>query len=206
MSRNMLARFSGIDLAPKDNSATQGYGKSDPYLIIRLDNDKGEEIVNQKNNYIADDLNPTFEDLTLKVPSEDQTLWIQVMDYDHMARDDIIGNITVKMSELKTGTVLQLNDYKERPDTEKAKLKAGFPGQLKVEFLEEESSEEQLFTLEQLDKWTPFLLTKLVPPLLTVEILTDSHMLPPTLKGEQPLQVIDVGEMKFENLKKDPSA
>lgn len=67
------------------NSTSQ----SDPYVKVSV----GKKEVSDKENFIANDLNPLFGrvfELDAVLPF-DRTLKITVMDHDHLSADDIIG-------------------------------------------------------------------------------------------------------------------
>ncbi|XP_015435492.1 PREDICTED: otoferlin-like [Dufourea novaeangliae] len=81
----------GINLQPNDPLS----GKSDPYLCVRL----GKTFINDKKNYIANQLNPTFGrlfEIEATLPN-DYLLTIQVWDYDAMSTDDLIGETKIDL-------------------------------------------------------------------------------------------------------------
>ncbi|XP_011064503.1 PREDICTED: otoferlin-like [Acromyrmex echinatior] len=75
----------GINLQPKDPLS----GKSDPYLYVKL----GKNSINDRKNYIPNQLNPTFGrvfEMEASFP-QDYMLEIQVWDFDVTTADDLIG-------------------------------------------------------------------------------------------------------------------
>ncbi|XP_023290146.1 LOW QUALITY PROTEIN: otoferlin [Orussus abietinus] len=79
----------GVNLHPSDPLT----GKSDPYLRVVL----GKTCVNDKKNYIPNELNPTFGKLfEIKATfPRDHTLTIQIWDYDATSPDDLIGETKI---------------------------------------------------------------------------------------------------------------
>ncbi|XP_015125981.1 otoferlin [Diachasma alloeum] len=78
-----------INLHPSDPLT----GKSDPYLRIKL----GKSDINDKKNYIPNQLNPIFGkcfEIDAQFP-KDHTLTIQVWDYDATSSDDLIGETRI---------------------------------------------------------------------------------------------------------------
>ncbi|XP_053997924.1 otoferlin-like [Hylaeus anthracinus] len=81
----------GINLQPKDPLS----GKSDPYLCIKL----GKTYVNDRKNYIPNQLNPMFGrlfEIEATFP-QDHTLIAQVWDYDATSSDDLIGETKIDL-------------------------------------------------------------------------------------------------------------
>nr|XP_034175477.1 otoferlin-like [Osmia lignaria] len=81
----------GINLQPSDPLTR----KSDPYLCINL----GKTFINDKKNYIANQLNPTFGrlfEIEATFP-RDYLLTIQVWDYDVTSSDDLIGETKIDL-------------------------------------------------------------------------------------------------------------
>ncbi|XP_033208643.1 otoferlin-like [Belonocnema kinseyi] len=79
----------GINLHPHDPLS----GKSDPYLRVSL----GKNAINDRKNYVPNQLNPTFGrlfEMEAKFP-KDYLLTIQVWDYDATTPDDLIGETKV---------------------------------------------------------------------------------------------------------------
>ncbi|XP_057330739.1 otoferlin-like [Microplitis mediator] len=79
----------GINLHPCDPLT----GKSDPYLYIKL----GKKIINDKKNYVPNQLNPIFGkcfELEAEFP-KDHSLIIQVWDWDAVSADDLIGETVI---------------------------------------------------------------------------------------------------------------
>uniref|UniRef100_H2Z074 C2 domain-containing protein n=1 Tax=Ciona savignyi TaxID=51511 RepID=H2Z074_CIOSA len=78
------------DLHPTDPN-----GKSDPYIVISL----GENKVNDKENYISKQLNPTFGkafDFEATFPME-SILNVQIYDWDLLSADDLIGETKIDL-------------------------------------------------------------------------------------------------------------
>ncbi|XP_076648742.1 otoferlin [Halictus rubicundus] len=81
----------GINLQPNDPLS----GKSDPYLCVRL----GKTFINDKKNYIPNQLNPTFGrlfEIEASFP-QDYLMEIQVWDYDATSSDDLIGETKIDL-------------------------------------------------------------------------------------------------------------
>ncbi|CAL7940390.1 unnamed protein product [Xylocopa violacea] len=81
----------GINLQPNDPLS----GKSDPYLCIRL----GKTYINDKKNYIPNQLNPTFGrlfEIDATFP-QDYSMVVQVWDYDATTADDLIGETKIDL-------------------------------------------------------------------------------------------------------------
>ncbi|XP_076223010.1 otoferlin [Nomia melanderi] len=81
----------GINLQPNDPLS----GKSDPYLCVRL----GKTFINDKKNYISNQLNPTFGrlfEIEASFP-QDYLLTIQAWDYDATSSDDLIGETKIDL-------------------------------------------------------------------------------------------------------------
>ncbi|XP_046143744.1 otoferlin-like [Osmia bicornis bicornis] len=81
----------GINLQPSDPLSR----KSDPYLCINL----GKTFINDKKNYKANQLNPTFGrlfEIEATFP-RDYLLTIQVWDYDVTSSDDLIGETKIDL-------------------------------------------------------------------------------------------------------------
>ncbi|ELU05062.1 hypothetical protein CAPTEDRAFT_184805 [Capitella teleta] len=79
-----------FDLHPADLN-----GKSDPYLIVKC----GRHVTNDKANRIMNMLNPCFGKLfefNVTFPV-DSMLRVQVMDYDKLSADDIIGETVIDL-------------------------------------------------------------------------------------------------------------
>ncbi|XP_014219659.1 otoferlin [Copidosoma floridanum] len=80
-----------INLRPSDPLS----GKADPYLRVEL----GKNRVNDRKNYIPNQLNPTFGrviELDAAFP-RNHTLTIQVWDYDAASSDDLIGKTEIDL-------------------------------------------------------------------------------------------------------------
>ncbi|XP_076803747.1 otoferlin-like isoform X4 [Clavelina lepadiformis] len=78
------------DLHPTDPN-----GKADPYVVISLGNNK----VNDKENYISKQLNPTFGktfDFEATFPME-SILTVQIFDWDLLSADDLIGETKIDL-------------------------------------------------------------------------------------------------------------
>ncbi|XP_076375559.1 otoferlin [Megalopta genalis] len=81
----------GINLQPNDPLS----GKSDPYLCVGL----GKTFINDKKNYIPNQLNPTFGrlfEIEASFP-QDYLMVIQVWDYDATSSDDLIGETKIDL-------------------------------------------------------------------------------------------------------------
>ncbi|XP_076302777.1 otoferlin-like, partial [Lasioglossum baleicum] len=81
----------GINLQPSDPLS----GKSDPYLCVRL----GKTYINDKKNYIPNQLNPTFGrlfEIDATFP-QDYMMTVQVWDYDATSADDLIGETKIDL-------------------------------------------------------------------------------------------------------------
>nr|XP_012151304.1 PREDICTED: otoferlin-like [Megachile rotundata] len=81
----------GINLQPNDPLS----GKSDPYLCVKL----GKTFINDKKNYVPNQLNPTFGrlfEIEATFP-HDYLLTIQVWDYDVSSADDLIGETKIDL-------------------------------------------------------------------------------------------------------------
>ncbi|CAH1125161.1 unnamed protein product [Ceutorhynchus assimilis] len=80
----------GINLRPKDLN-----GKSDPYIEIKLD----DKLLNDRENYIPRDVNPTFGrcyEFNCSFP-QTTSVTIRVKDYDMTSRDDLIGETKIDL-------------------------------------------------------------------------------------------------------------
>ncbi|XP_078483992.1 otoferlin isoform X2 [Ciona intestinalis] len=78
------------DLHPTDPN-----GKSDPYIVISL----GDNKINDKENYISKQLNPTFGkafDFEATFPME-SILTVQIYDWDLLSADDLIGETKIDL-------------------------------------------------------------------------------------------------------------
>ncbi|XP_076634575.1 otoferlin [Colletes latitarsis] len=81
----------GINLQPNDPLS----GKSDPYLYVRL----GKTYINDRKNFIPNQLNPTFGrlfEIEATFP-KDHTMIVQVWDYDAASGDDLIGETKIDL-------------------------------------------------------------------------------------------------------------
>ncbi|XP_043264956.1 otoferlin-like [Colletes gigas] len=81
----------GINLQPNDPLS----GKSDPYLYVRL----GKTYINDRKNFIPNQLNPTFGrlfEIEATFP-KDHTMIVQVWDYDAATSDDLIGETKIDL-------------------------------------------------------------------------------------------------------------
>ena len=69
--------------------------QSDPYLKVKI----GKKEINDKENYIPNNLNPLFGKM-FEIPATlpvDHKLHIKVMDYDRTSADDLIGETTIDL-------------------------------------------------------------------------------------------------------------
>ena len=69
------------------------HSQSDPYLKVKI----GKKEINDKDNYIPNQLNPIFGkmfELPALLPL-DHTLKITVMDWDRISADDLIGETSI---------------------------------------------------------------------------------------------------------------
>ncbi|CAK9828332.1 Fer-1-like protein 6 [Anthophora retusa] len=81
----------GVNLQPNDPLS----GKSDPYLCVRL----GKTYINDKKNYIPNQLNPIFGrlfEIDATFP-KDYLMTVQVWDYDATTSDDLIGETKIDL-------------------------------------------------------------------------------------------------------------
>lgn len=106
---------------------------------------QGKVLVNQENEYIKGDLNPTFKPFKIHAQKDD-ILKITCYDHDFKCDPDIIGiaklevitrlcfcrvlrqvdtpfDTSVQVSDIAAGKEIDLSDYKERPESEMAKYK-----------------------------------------------------------------------------------
>ena len=80
----------GFGLQPRDPD-----GKSDPYIKVKI----GKREINDKDNYIPSNLNPTFGKM-FELPATlplDHTLTVSVMDWDRLSADDLIGETKIDL-------------------------------------------------------------------------------------------------------------
>ncbi|XP_076243958.1 fer-1-like protein 6 [Calliopsis andreniformis] len=81
----------GLNLQPSDPLS----GKSDPYLCVKL----GKTFINDRKNYIPNQLNPTFGrlfELEATFPL-DYMMIVQVWDFDATSSDDLIGETKIDL-------------------------------------------------------------------------------------------------------------
>eukprot|EP00752_Nemacystus_decipiens_P012043 g10677.t1 len=86
-----------LNLTPMDLGIGGRPGKSDPYLRVRL----GKESFNDKKNYIDDVTDADFYkviELNSTLPGASQ-LQIDVVDYDDIGRDELIGRTTIDLED-----------------------------------------------------------------------------------------------------------
>lgn len=79
-----------IDLHPMDIN-----GKADPYIALQC----GSQKISDKSNYISKQLNPIFGkcfEIQAVFP-KDSTLTVQVMDWDLVGTDDLIGETKIDL-------------------------------------------------------------------------------------------------------------
>ncbi|KAH0793633.1 C2 domain containing protein [Histomonas meleagridis] len=92
-------------VSAKDLKAADANGKSDPYVIVKLGNEQ------RKTKPIQNTLSPVWNEEMHFVPvTPDQEISFQVMDED-ILKDDKLGRVVVKLSDLKVGQILE-KDYK----------------------------------------------------------------------------------------------
>ncbi|GMI43806.1 hypothetical protein TrCOL_g12223 [Triparma columacea] len=107
---HLLPEFSVFG-AVKDAAANlpgMGEPSSDPYCVFKLLNrDTSEQTPPQKSVVIYENLNPTWvppQKFHFQCPSFStlgrQRLFIDVMDYDYMDRDDYLGSVVYNLSKL----------------------------------------------------------------------------------------------------------
>ncbi|KAL5475170.1 hypothetical protein EMCRGX_G027237 [Ephydatia muelleri] len=104
----------GMDLQPSDPG-----GKLDPYIKLKI----GKTEINDKENYIPNQLNPMFGKV-FEIPALiplDHTLQVTVMDWDLTSADDLIGTTTIDLenrliSQHRATCGLSGSNFKMRKD------------------------------------------------------------------------------------------
>jgi len=108
-------RINGVDLDKKDT-----FGKSDPYIVIKKENDNGEMVKIHETPVIKNTLNPTWEPFEMlenefNDGNRTKPLLFEVFDWNRERSNDFIGSFKTTTNEILEKKEFELiNEKKKR--------------------------------------------------------------------------------------------